>query len=242
MVRPSRLSPFARSFRAFGFLSGFAAASFNLFPLGNLLMPPKAYALERPKHTVLHQHRYEGDLIEIRQYDPYVAAETTVEADTLDSASNEGFRRLASFIFGENQSQEKMEMTAPVETRRSEKMEMTAPVITGKTGVGVYSVRFVMPSKYTLQTLPKPKDPRVRILPVPARILAVITFSGRWTPDNFAEHTSRLDRFLLQGGYSLKGEASVARYNPPITPWFLRTNEIQREIGEPTPKLPTQNL
>lgn len=190
---------------------------------------PAAHAIETPAYTVLQSNRFEGNTVELRGYAPYLIAETTVEADDFDEASSEGFRRLAAFIFGENNGNVEMDMTSPVETRRPEKMDMTSPVET--TGEpGAWEVRFVMPSKYTLETLPRPNDTRIRIVEVPARTVAALSFSGRWTSSNFAEHTDRLKRFVTRTGLRTQGAPLLARYNMPLTPWFLRRNEILLEV------------
>lgn len=190
-----------------------------------------ALAIEQPQYSVFESHQFEGDTIELRSYSPYLVAETTVEIQDFDEASSEGFRRLADFIFGANNANVKMDMTAPVETRKPEKMDMTAPVTTGGQA-GAWDVRFMMPSKYTLSTLPVPNDARVRILEVPARTVAVIRFSGFWTQANFDERTLRLERFLAEQGIETLGAPVVARYNMPLTPWFLRNNEVQFEVKE----------
>ena len=195
-----------------------------------LLQPKQAVAIEQPKYTVVETHRYDGNSIEFRNYAPYLVAETTVEAQDFDEASSEGFRRLAAYIFGENNGNVEMDMTAPVETRTPEEMDMTAPVSTGG-APGAWNVRFVMPSKYTIETLPTPDDARISILEVPARMVAAISFSGLWTASNFDEHTARLQAFLVRKGIAQVSGPVVARYNMPLTPWFLRTNEIQIDIG-----------
>jgi hypothetical protein len=89
-----------------------------------------------------------------------------------------------------------------------------------------------MPSKYTIETLPRPIDQRITIKEVAARTVAVISFSGFWSESNFAEHTAILERFLLSQGTAIVSEPTLARYNMPLTPWFLRTNEIHFEINE----------
>lgn len=188
-------------------------------------------AIEKPAHTVVTTHSFEGDQIEIRDYPPYQVAETVVQSSTLEKASTEGFKRLAAFIFGENTASTKMAMTAPVETESSVKLDMTAPVST-EGGNGTWKIRFVMPSQYTLETLPRPKDSRIQIQTVPARRLAVIVFSGRWTDENFATHTDRLQRFLSEQKMTVSGSPVIARYNMPLTPWFLRTNEVQIPVSQ----------
>lgn len=185
-----------------------------------------ARAIEKPKYEVLRSIESDGNDIEIRAYAPMLIAETVVEAETLSEASSEGFRRLAGFIFGGNRTRESVDMTAPVQ---SEKMDMTSPV--GTIGeAGRYTISFVMPSKYTAATLPIPNDPRVQIREIPARKVAALVFSGFWSSKNFARHTEALKAYLRSEAVETIGEAQVARYNMPITPWFLRRNEVLVEI------------
>ncbi len=200
------------------------------------MSPPSAFAIEKPKYEVQEETKFEGQAIEVRSYASFLVAETTVKAETWEKAGNEGFRRIAAFIFGENQlpgseSSSKISMTAPVEMQAaSQKIAMTAPVETQAGTPGSWIIRFMMPSEYTLATLPKPRNPQVQIREVPASRRAVIVFSGRWTAANFSEHSEILERFLKSRSLTAKGPLLSARYNAPFTPWFLRHNEIQAEI------------
>jgi hypothetical protein len=186
-----------------------------------LLIPSIAMAIEEPKYTVVKK---DGD-VEIRFYDPYVVAETTVDTSDFDEASNEGFRRLAGYIFGGNKVRQKIAMTSPVTTEQSQKIAMTAPVESEQLG-GSVRVAFTMPSEYTLETLPVPNDSRVILLQKPGRKFAAIRFSGRWTEANFHEHTDELTTWIQKEGLKVSGAPIVARYNPPFVPSFLRRNEI----------------
>jgi hypothetical protein len=186
------------------------------------LAAPNASAIETPRYQVERSAEWKGDAIEIRGYAPYIVAETVVEAESLKEASNQGFRRLAAYIFGENRTREKMDMTAPV---GSEKMAMTAPVGTVSEG-GRYTISFVMPSKYTLETLPMPIDTQITIRQIPARRVAAITFSGFWSESNFSERTEKLRSWLKSEGLEAASIPQIARYNMPLTPWFLRRNEV----------------
>lgn len=179
-------------------------------------------AYESPRYEVVENL---GD-VEIRQYEAYWVAETRVEG-TLENAGNEGFRVLAKYIFGANQGDRKIAMTAPVTQEKTEgtKISMTAPVTQERTG-GQFTIRFMMPSKYSGETLPEPNDPRIRIEEVPARRMAAIRYSGRWTRENYDEHLAQLQQTLRAHGYEAIGEPIWARYNPPFMPWFLRRNEI----------------
>ena len=123
-------------------------------------------------------------------------------------------------------------MTAPVESEAiqpSERMNMTAPVFSNK-NVNGYTYRFVMESKYTQETLPVPNNSKIRITEIKDRVMAVISFSGRWSQKNFEKHEQILVNDLKNEGIGVASEAIYARYNAPFTPWFLRRNEIMFEI------------
>ena len=132
-------------------------------------------SLEQPDYTVIHR---EGD-VEYRQYDSYLVSETVIEnAGSYEAAGNEGFRRLFRYISGGNDSRAKIAMTAPVEQsqgRGSEKIAMTVPVQQSNSAEG-WRVAFMLPSKYTLETAPQPRDPRVRVREVPGRLIAALRF------------------------------------------------------------------
>ena len=184
-------------------------------------------ALEEPKYSVLKE--YEN--FEIRNYASYLVAEVDIEG-SYNKTGNEAFRILAGYIFGDNQSSTKMNMTAPVESeaiQSSEKMNMTAPVFSNK-NVNGYTYRFVMESKYTQETLPVPNNSKIRITEIKDRVMAVISFSGRWSQKNFEKHEQILVNDLKNEGIGVASEAIYARYNAPFTPWFLRRNEIMFEI------------
>jgi hypothetical protein len=177
-------------------------------------------ATEEPRYEVLER---EGDL-EIRRYESFIVAETLVDAD-FERAGNEGFRRLADYIFGNNRSRQNLEMTAPVSQARSEKIAMTAPVNLHRQG-NLYRVTFMMPAEYTLATLPEPVDPEVRIRQVPPELVGALRYSGRWSQQRYDDHKARLESWLAKRGWRPAGEPILARYDPPFKPWFLRRNEV----------------
>jgi hypothetical protein len=185
------------------------------------IIPTFAMAIEEPKYAVLKK---DND-IEIRQYEPYIVAETVVDSSDFDEASNEGFRRLAGYIFGGNSVRQKLSVTAPVSTEESRKIAMTAPVQTEQQGTSL-RMTFMMPSEFVLDSLPAPNDPRVTLHQMPARKFATITFSGRWTEENFNEHTEELKRWIEKEGLKVAGTPVIARYDPPFMPFFFRRNEV----------------
>lgn len=191
-----------------------------------------AMAIEEPGYEVLAS----TDDYEVRRYDAYIIAETDVEG-TYKTAGNKAFRILAGYIFGDNQASEKMAMTAPVGSRPADdsvKMNMTAPVTStsGNEDTGSYTYSFVMEKKYSLDTLPAPNDPRVRLRVVPERTVAVHRYSGTWSEDNYLKHERLLLDALAGDGVSTRGAPISARYNAPFTPWFMRRNEVMIEVGD----------
>lgn len=185
------------------------------------LAPSMSHAIEEPTYEV---ERRIGD-VEVRQYAPYVVAEVTVDGPA-DEAGNTAFPILAGYIFGKNQGERKLEMTAPVtQSAAPVKMAMTAPVTQAAAPSG-YVVQFVLPRDVTLETAPVPLDARVKLRQVPASRVAVIRYSGRWTQANYDEHLAKLQATLRDAAVTWSGEPVLSRYNPPITPWFLRRNEI----------------
>ena len=182
-------------------------------------------AIEEPKYTVV---KTDGK-IEIREYQSYVVAETFISGSEMDESSNAGFRKLFKYISGNNRTNTDIAMTAPVTTSRSEKIEMTAPVTTQRTADG-YTIAFVLPDEFTLTAAPVPTDSTIVLREIPARVVAVIRFSGRWTEENMQEHQQLLYIWLQEHTISAVGQPIVARYDPPFMPWFLRRNEIQIDI------------
>lgn len=166
------------------------------------------------------------DNIEIRRYGPRIAAETTVDGDE-DRARNIGFRRLANYIFGGNHHDQTISMTAPVgQQSASDEIAMTAPVAQSRTDNDQWVIRFFMPSKWTMDTLPDPDDDKVRLVSVPGETFAVLRFSGDRSPKAVADRTDELRKTLHDKGIEPVGDAVAWFYDPPWTLPFLRRNEV----------------
>lgn len=180
-----------------------------------------AMAIEEAQYDVIKK----DNKFEIRDYAAHILAETVVEGN-LEDAGKEAFRRLFRYISGDNQSGDKVAMTAPVSQEpRGEKVKMTAPV--GQQRVkDSWVVSFMMPGSYTLETLPKPEDPMVTLRPAPARRIAAIRYSGFWSEKGYQQHKVKLEAWIYRMGLTVVGGPIWARYNPPYMPWFLRRNEI----------------
>lgn len=182
--------------------TGFKMSGLSLILMA-LLLSMSAIAIEEPRYTVLEKI---DDRIEVRQYEAQVVAVTP-----MSESQNNGFRVLAGYIFGGNDKDEKIAMTAPVATTMAgDQREMT----------------FMMPNEYTLESLPKPLDGRVDFRAVPAYTAVVIRFSGRATDKNVQAAWADLSAFLAERDWQIEGVPTLNQYDPPWTLPFMRRNEI----------------
>ena len=141
-------------------------------------------------------------------------------------AGSQAFPSLAGYIFGKNKGQKKFAMTAPVtQAAAPVRMDMTAQVTQAAIAGGM-RVQFVLPKGVTLETAPEPLDTRVQLRTVPASSWAMIRYSGTWSQSNYQEQLALLRTTLDAAGVATQGEPLLARYNGPMTPWFLRRNEV----------------
>ncbi|NVZ10135.1 heme-binding protein [Allochromatium humboldtianum] len=192
-----------------------------------------AMATEEPSYQILQT----TEDYELRRYDPYRVAEVEVRGDFEDVGS-EAFRILAGYIFGDNQGETKMAMTAPVSQRPAEttreqagtRLEMTAPVTQRPAGAetdsDVYVISFVMPASFTLETLPRPNNPRIRLREEPAGRVAARRYSGSWSEARYREEEQHLLEAVQRDGLQPRGVPIYARYNGPFSLPMLRRNEI----------------
>lgn len=184
-------------------------------------------AVEEPKFQIV---KSDGDF-ELRDYPGLLIAEVAVGGDR-KAASSEGFRLLASYIFGGNSGSSKIAMTAPVVQSqvKGRRIAMTAPVtLAGEEGR--WTVQFTMPSEYVIEDLPAPNDKRVQLKSMPASRMAVLKFSGLTGDERVASQTERLETALRDHKLSPIGKPSLARYDPPWTLWFLRRNELMVSVS-----------
>jgi hypothetical protein len=194
--------------------------------ISSILAPSQALAAKEPQRTLV----YQDGPFQIRDYGPAVVAETEVRGERA-AAINEGFRRLALFIFGGNEPGREFAMTTPVTQRsRGEQFAMTAPVAQVASGDG-WVVAFYMPSGSRVGDMPRPLDANVVLREQPRRRVAVLRFSGLGTEANLGRRTEELrERLAARGEVAISAE-TYAFYDPPWTPPWMRRNEIILEIA-----------
>ena len=198
----------------------------SVLALGAAMIGPIMSNVEVPAYKILKKDQN----IEIRQYPPLIIAEVKT-AGSRHASISDGFRILADFIFGNNEGEKQLSMNAPITQQEGIKIAMTAPVQQEKTDAE-WATSFIMPSKFSIDTIPNPINDRIKIIQIPSKRYAVITFAGRSTEENLTKHTTELEKYMNGSSYSKVGNAKYAFYNPPWTLPFLRRNEVQFELTE----------
>lgn len=165
---------------------------------------------ERPSYDTL----LSDGIIEVRQYDPMILAEVHVQGQRKE-AINQGFEILANYIFGNNDTQQKIAMTAPVQQQSSN---------------NGWQISFVMPKGYTVETLPKPNNPEVILTDIPYQTWIVIRFSGLHTDQNVLAHEEQLKQYMEDNNIMALSPPKYAFYDSPWTLPFKRTNEVMFEV------------
>ena len=191
-----------------------------------LLSGPVEAEMYKGNETPAYVVEQSDGTIEIRNYAPHVAAEVTV-AGSRDSAISAGFRILAGYIFGGNATKAKVAMTTPV--TQSEKIAMTSPVTQSGSDAG-WTVQFMMPAQYTLDTLPKPEDGRIRLVATPPRRVVALTFPGIATTSGLESRTETLRAWAKAKGLSLQGPPQFMFYDSPFTLPWNRRNEVAFDL------------
>jgi SOUL heme-binding protein len=161
---------------------------------------------EEQKYNIIQRYKD----FEIRFYPSATIATINSNAKTYKDLSGPGFRKLAGYIFGGNESSTKISMTSPVQMDINE----TASTMS-----------FVMPSAYTKEKLPKPNDPNVKIKNTADEYVAVIRFGGYASDKDLKFYSEKLQNLLKENGIHSLGNYRFLGYNPPFQ-FFGRRNEI----------------
>ena len=189
-------------------LAKWIAAGIGLTLVGAAAVYAQYRQTEQPDFTTV---RAEADF-ELRDYPELVVAEVS-HSGSRERASGASFRRLAAYIFAQDRP------------AGGEAIAMTSPVIQDEIQPGQWRMRFVMPSKYTLDTLP-PAPADITLTKTPPRRMAAVRFSGNGGARDLALMEARLRDWMAGEGLSPAGEAEFAFYDAPMVPGPLRRNEV----------------
>jgi hypothetical protein len=177
--------------------------------IGFIFYSFKLKDIEMPKYRVVKKL---GE-VEIREYPSLILAQTSLKKSDYDQEGSNGFRTVAGYIFGGNQSQQKIAMTAPVIMKMGDSASMS----------------FVMPSEYNMQDLPTPSNNQVKLIQENSKILAVIRFGGYSSSDKIKKYADQLYSELKLNNLETRGELLFMGYNAP---WDVtnRRNEVAIEL------------
>lgn len=185
---------------------------------------------EQPQYDVVDRL---SESIEIRVYEPRLAAEAVVASDAFKEGRSEAFRLLFRYISGNNLAGTKVDMTAPVESAKaSEQIAMTTPVEAAGTRNGRVYMRFFLPRTYSKETAPKPLDTRVQIVTLSEQTVAAIRFSGISNEETLAAKTEELMSALDTSSWNPTSPPVAYFYDPPWTLPFLRRNEVVVDLSQ----------
>jgi hypothetical protein len=174
-------------------------------------------AIEKPSFELISSF----DDVEVRLYHAAILAQTRVSGD-FKQVGSDAFRKLGGYIFGQNVTDEKIAMTAPV--TQSQEQD------------GSYLVSFFMPAKHSLASLPAPTDAAVTMVEMPETVFAVIRYRGGWSQEKYTTNEQRLRAAIAaMPDWEIAGEPVWARYDPPMMPSLFRTNEVLIPVRPQTP-------
>lgn len=214
------LAATARTRRAPGAAPALARLLLAVALAGLALTGPAAADTYRGYEAPPHEVEYAAGDIELRAYAPHVVAEVTVRGDR-GAAIQRGFRVLAGYIFGDNAAGD----------GGSEKIEMTVPVTQEEAERG-WVIRFMMPGARSLESLPRPENPAIRLVEQPAERLLVIRFSGLVTSPKLDDMEARLRAHAAERGLALEGTPRFLFYDDPFTLPWRRRNELALPVAD----------
>jgi hypothetical protein len=177
--------------------------------IGLLIVSFTSKNIETPKYKVIKTY----DEVEVRLYPKMVVAKTNLADKSFDNQGSNGFRTIAGYIFGGNEKNEKIAMTAPVVMNMGDSASMY----------------FVMPKSYDKSELPTPNSKNVQIVEVAEKTLAVISYGGFSSDEKIEKHRKQLEQILQKNKLQTKGAYLYMGYNAP---WDIinRKNEVAIEV------------
>lgn len=188
---------------------------FILIGLIVLFLLSQAFVINATLDTEKHDYKVlkTYELFEIRRYEEANFSMVKVNANTYEESSGMGFRKLAAYIFGDNQKNQSIAMTSPVSMNFSDSTTMM----------------FMIPSEYEIENLPQPNNKEIQFRKLPSRRMAAITFGGWANDQRIEEYTQQLKAALSEEGLKHKGNFNYLGYNSPYE-MLNRRNEIVVEV------------
>ncbi len=170
------------------------------------------FSTENTEQQAYNVIEHEGN-IEIRLY-PSATLASVSKKGKMGDISSDGFRTLAGYIFGGNEDQKSIPMTAPV--RMVENSDSTV-------------MSFVMPSKEAKEGLPQPNSTRITMEQTETVYAATLRFGGFMRSADLKSKKAELLSWLDKKGINYHLPIEYLSYNPPYQT-VGRRNEIYVRI------------
>ncbi|MBT8194903.1 MAG: heme-binding protein [Bacteroidia bacterium] len=162
-------------------------------------------------------HKYEVlekfDGFEVRKYESAKFTYVKMNVQSYKESSSMGFRTLAGYIFGGNEDNMSIAMTSPVTMSMEDSVTM----------------KFMVPSEYELDDLPRPMDSNVKFSEEPEKIVAAIAFGGWASDERISKYSEKLKMLLAENNIKHSNSFSYLGYNPPFEV-LNRRNEVIVEV------------
>jgi hypothetical protein len=182
---------------------------FLLFVASQFYFYKSSRNIEGYRYSVIKA--YSG--FEVRQYEASLFTTVKLDTDIYKQASSKGFSILGGYIFGKNEKKEQISMTSPVAMTLEDKM----------------TIQFLVPKKFTKESLPKPNNSSIKFVEVPERRVAAITFGGWANEEKIEKYKLQLIALLDKNQIKYTKNFSILGYNPPYELLF-RKNELIVEL------------
>ena len=199
--------------KAFLIISGFAAVIFTIIQI---------YAMSSQKDIETYPFTLVKKFtkFEVRQYEASLFTSVKLSTNEYEKGSSQGFSILAGYIFGGNETNEKIAMTSPVAMSLEDSM----------------TVMFMVPKKFDKESLPKPNQSKIEFKEEPTKTVAAITFGGWANSDKIESYKQKLIAALDAENIEYHNRFFFLGYNPPYEV-VNRKNEIIVELKDfPTKK------
>ena len=175
-----------------------------VFIIIQLFAKKSQQGIETYPYTVLKT--YDG--FEIRQYESRLFTSVKLSSNDYSKVSSKGFSILAGYIFGGNETNEKIAMTSPVAMSLDDSMTMM----------------FMVP-KDSENKLPKPNDNQIHFKEEPAKTVAAITFGGWANQEKIDQYKKQLGEALQAQNIPFTNQFYFLGYNAPYET-SNRRNEV----------------
>lgn len=181
----------------------------SIMLIGILIIQIFAWKSQKNIETYSFVVENEFNNFEIRNYEAALFTSVKLNTKEYTEASGKGFSILAGYIFGNNESDQKISMTSPVSMSLEDSVTMM----------------FLVPNNLKKENLPIPNESSIEFKEIPSKRVAAISFGGWANSDKIKEYKKKLIMALDAEGISHTNKFFFLGYNAPYE-LFNRKNDV----------------